>query len=164
MLLAHIVALKADDFMGTLVKNPTEFVGVVYVGGPCSSSQRLPHQMTNTTDEELESSKHLLRHLLESAGEGFYCEQRQPGEVLYTYAYVTTTHRGLFSTAIAVFIGEYDELPEEASDAMMISQAKIERKFAASTMEANIFAICRGIVACLWVEDFRNAIGFYQQG
>jgi hypothetical protein len=85
-------------------------------------------------------------------------------EEMITYAYCDASYHERCTSGIAVFIGTPDYITHVNRSAAVICQSKRETSPALSVMEAEMYAICRAVLACIWLEDYRREMGYPQSG
>jgi hypothetical protein len=126
--------------------------------------QRLCRKMSNPSEKDYAAAKRFGRYLVGTIEAGLTYHPRIHQEQLQTYCYVDASFFGRCTSGIAVFLGEPDYITHINRSAAIICQSKRESSPAISTMEAELYAICRGVLACIWVEDYRAEMGYPQPG
>lgn len=128
----------------------------------CYTINNLCRAMSAPTIQHLQAAKRLGRYIGGSKESGI---TYHPGEgEMRTYAYVDASLHLVATTGIAVFLGNPDMEKHNNLNAAIFCRTKREQLAVVSTMEAELLAIYRGVIALQWVADLRDEIGFTQKG
>jgi hypothetical protein len=123
--------------------------------------------MAAPTKKDNRGAKRIARYLkaTENLGLTYHPQRYDVKASMSTYCYCDAALDGGRSTSgIALFLGVPDYINHTNRSAAVIFQSKREPTVSQSSMEAELRAIHRAMLACLWMEDYRRDLGFAQNG
>lgn len=119
--------------------------------------------MSKPRQSSFQRCKRLGRYLRGSSQQGLTFHAHTDNSTLNTYAYVDASLYVKSVSGIAVFLGKPNFTHHTNTNAAIICFSKKESLAVSSTMDAELLALERGTVACEWVTQFRQELGFPQE-
>jgi len=133
----------------------TRFDAAFTVGALCK-------RMSKPELEDEKKIKRFGRYLAEDPERGLYFHPRKEGEVMQVYFYVDASLYLKAISGVAGFLGTPDLVNHNNKNAAIVCFSKPESLAVTSTMEAELLAIGRGVVAAEWVADLLEEMGYPQ--
>jgi hypothetical protein len=118
--------------------------------------------MANPEQSDEVTQQRVGRYIATYPDQGLYFHPKRDNERLLTYCYVDSGVRVKSISGVAAFLGEPDYKDHINDSAAVIAFVKGEHLTVESTMDAEILAIERGVRTCLWIEDYREELGYPQ--
>jgi hypothetical protein len=129
----------------------------------CYTINVLCTAMSKPAEGDVKRLKRLARYIKHTLDRGLQYHRALDITVeAISYCYVDASFELTSVSGVALFIGQPDRKTHINKNAAIMFLTKIEKVAVTSTMDAEILAIERGIVALEWLAQYREEIGYPQ--